>query len=112
MQRVDHIIPIGDAQWLCAFPDSPIWENLPSSAGVDIVDWISNYKVSAEDIKKAVIEDTVSFRAKLEKQFPTILEGEEPTNKPKKAQTPLPNVTADALAELYRVDILTGLKPR
>jgi len=102
MQKVDHTLPIGDAQWLCAFPDSPIWENLPSSGGVDIADWISDYKVSAEDIKKAVIEDILAFRAKLEKQFPTLLEGEETTQKPKKAQLPPPNITADALAELYR----------
>jgi putative DNA primase/helicase len=102
MQKVDHTLPIGDAQWLCAFPDSPIWENLPSSGGVDIADWIADYKVSVEDIKKAVIEDTATFRAKLEKQFPTLLEGEEPTQKPKKAQLPPPNITADALAELYR----------
>jgi phage/plasmid-associated DNA primase len=102
MQKVDHTLPIGNAQWLCAFPDSPMWENLPKSGGLDLADWIADYKLSAEDVIKAVIEDTQAFRTKLEKQFPTIVEDEETQKKPKKAQLPPPNVTADAVAELYR----------
>lgn len=102
MQKVDHTLPIGDAQWLCPFPDSPAWENLPKSGGLDIADWIADYKLSAEDLMKAVVEDIQAFRAKLERQFPTIVEGEETQKKPKKAQLPPPNVTADGIAELYR----------
>ncbi len=107
MRKVDETLPIGDAQWLCAFPDSPAWENLPESGGVDIADWIADFNLSAEDIKKAVIEDTETFRAKLEKQFPTtsVEAGEaedEAREKKKKPSLPPPNVTADALAELYR----------
>jgi len=102
MQKVDHTLPIGGGQWLCAFPDSPMWENLPASGGVDIADWIADYNLTAPDVKKAVIQDADAFRAKLEKQFPVVLPGEETQGKPKKAQLPPPNVTADALAELYR----------
>jgi putative DNA primase/helicase len=104
MQKVDFTLPIGDAAWLCVFPDSPIWENLPKSGGVDIADWISDFNLTAEDIKKAVIEDTRAFRAKLEKQYPILIEDDEAVKeKPKKKATlPPPNVTADALAELYR----------
>jgi phage/plasmid-associated DNA primase len=103
MQKVDQTLPIGDARWLCAFPDSPAWENLPQSGGVDVADWIADFKLSAEDIKKAVIQDTEAFRAKIEKQFPTSIEaGDEGSEKKKKPTLPPPNVTADAIAELYR----------
>jgi phage/plasmid-associated DNA primase len=102
MQKVDITLPIGDAQWLCAFPDSPTWGNLPKSNGMDIADWIADYKLSADDIKKAVISKTETFRAKLQKQFPAPVEGEQVEEKPKKATLPPPNVAADALAELYR----------
>jgi phage/plasmid-associated DNA primase len=102
MQKVDLTLPIWGGQWLCAFPDSPAWENLPKSGGADVADWIADYNLTAQDIMKAVIQDADAFRAKLEKQFPVVLEGEEPEKKPKKAQLPPPNVTADALAELYR----------
>ena len=91
MQKVDYTLPIGDGQWLCAFPNSPAWDNLPKTGGVDIADWIADYKLSADDVKKAVIQDTELFRAKLENQFPKIIEGEETTGKkPKKAQLPPP----------------------
>jgi phage/plasmid-associated DNA primase len=102
MLKAAQSLPSWNGHWLCAFPDSPAWENLPKSGGVDVADWIADYKLSADDIKKAVIQDTELFRAKLEKQFPVILEGSEPEQKPKKAKLPPPNVTADALAELYQ----------
>lgn len=102
MQKVDLTLPIGDAQWLCAFPDSPVWENLPKSGGLDVADWISEFKLTAEDIKKAVIRDTEEFRAKLQKQFPVAAEDETAEEKPKKGTLPPPNAAADAIAERYR----------
>lgn len=105
MQKVDLTLPIGDAQWLCAFPDSPIWENLPESGGVDIADWIADFNLNAEDIKKAVIQDPKAFRAKLEKQFPLVVEqeAEEETGKKKKRQElPPASKVAEILAEKYR----------
>jgi phage/plasmid-associated DNA primase len=102
MQKVDLTLPIWGGQWLCAFPDSLVWDNLPKAGGVDVADWIKDYNLTAEDIMKAVIQDAEAFRAKLEKQFPKVLEGSEAEKKPKKAQLPPPNVTADAIAELYR----------
>jgi phage/plasmid-associated DNA primase len=102
MQKVDQTLPIWGGQWLCAFPDSPAWDNLPKAGGVDLVDWIGDYSLTGEDIKKAVIQDTELFRAKLENHFPKIIDEEETGKKPKKAQLPPTNVTADAIAELYR----------
>lgn len=43
-----------DAQWLFAFPDSLSWKNPPKSQGVDVADWVADYKLTADDIKKAV----------------------------------------------------------
>ncbi|NEP60619.1 MAG: hypothetical protein F6K31_27080 [Symploca sp. SIO2G7] len=53
-----HMISIAeqfpDAQWLLAYPDSSKWQNLPASQGVDIADWIADFKLSAEDISSNV----------------------------------------------------------
>jgi phage/plasmid-associated DNA primase len=103
MQKVDFTLPIGDAQWLCAFPDSPRWDSLPKSGGLDIADWIADYKLGTEDIKNSIM-DAEAFRAKLQKQFPASSgeSGVEGNEKKKKSTLPPPNVSADALAELYR----------
>src|SRR4028119_1416359 len=58
MLKAAQTLPSWNGHWLCAFPDSPAWENLPKSGGVDVGDWIADYKLSADDIKKAVIQDT------------------------------------------------------
>jgi len=39
-----------DAQWLYPYPDSPAWENLPKSQGLDIADWILSKNLSAKDL--------------------------------------------------------------
>lgn len=39
-----------DAKWLCAFPESPIWQNLPSGGGLDVADWIRDYRLDADTI--------------------------------------------------------------
>lgn len=39
-----------DAQWLYAFPHSPLWKNLPQSQGVDVADWIADYQLSAKRV--------------------------------------------------------------
>ncbi|XZN92773.1 MAG: DUF3987 domain-containing protein [Microcoleus sp.] len=45
-----------DALWLYAYPDSPAWNNLPKSQGLDIKDWMDSYKVTRTDILAAVGE--------------------------------------------------------
>lgn len=90
-----------NVKWLLCFPDSPIWNNLPKNQGVDVVDWISDYKLSAEDIQKSVI-DAETFRAKLEQQFTPLIPASS-GDRPKKANKP-PHaaVIAAELAEQYR----------
>ncbi|MBW4460674.1 MAG: hypothetical protein KME47_10615 [Nodosilinea sp. WJT8-NPBG4] len=43
-----------EAQWLYAFPDSPLWDNLPTNRGLDIVDWIAAEQVGGNQILGAV----------------------------------------------------------
>ncbi len=52
MERIAHDFP--DAQWLYAFPDSPVWNNLPSSQGLDVADWIKSHGLTKEDILATV----------------------------------------------------------
>ncbi len=43
-----------DVQWLYAFPESAVWNNLPENGGLDIVDWVEQDKVTAEQILAAI----------------------------------------------------------
>jgi DNA-binding transcriptional ArsR family regulator len=42
------------AQWLYAFPNSPFWNNLPDSQGLDVADWIAEEKLTAAEILSSV----------------------------------------------------------
>lgn len=39
-----------ESQWLYAFPYSPLWKKLPRSQGLDVADWIEDYKLSAKQV--------------------------------------------------------------
>ncbi len=43
-----------EAQWLYAFPDSPLWDNLPTKNGLDIADWIAAEQVGGDQILGAI----------------------------------------------------------
>ncbi|NEQ98244.1 MAG: hypothetical protein F6K30_16250 [Cyanothece sp. SIO2G6] len=43
-----------DAQWLYAFPESPLWNHLPKTGGLDIADWIHDHKLTREQILTAI----------------------------------------------------------
>ncbi len=51
-ERIAQDFP--EAKWLYAFPDSPLWDNLPPNKGLDVVDWIEAFNITAEDIFQAV----------------------------------------------------------
>jgi putative DNA primase/helicase len=57
-----------DAQWLYAFPSSPVWNNLPSSGGLDVVDWIKDFDLTSLDIFQAIESrrDSIQSESKLE----------------------------------------------
>ncbi len=52
MERIACDFP--DAQWLYAFPDSLVWNNLPKSQGLDVADWIKDHGLTKEDILASV----------------------------------------------------------
>ncbi len=55
VEHADTIVKdFPDAQWLYAFPDSLMWQNLPENKGLDLADWVEDYKLSFDDIKAAV----------------------------------------------------------
>ena len=60
-----------DARWLYAFPESPFWNNLPPAQGLDVVDWIEAFNLTAEDICKAVESrrDFIPSKSELESKL-------------------------------------------
>ncbi|PSB32260.1 VapE domain-containing protein [Chlorogloea sp. CCALA 695] len=41
-------------KWLYAFPDSPLWENILNKGGLDVADWVKDYKLTKEQILAAI----------------------------------------------------------
>jgi len=52
MEDVEKDFP--NALWLYAYPDSQLWNKLPEKGGLDIADWIEDFKLSKEQIMDAV----------------------------------------------------------
>ncbi|MEL4895476.1 DUF3987 domain-containing protein, partial [Crocosphaera sp. Alani8] len=58
VEHADTIVKdFPDAQWLYAFPDSPMWQNLPENKGLDLADWVEDYKLSKDDVLTAVVNE-------------------------------------------------------
>jgi hypothetical protein len=53
------------AMWLYPFPESKVWTNLPEKGGLDIFDWITHEKLSADQVKVAIGEKK-DFQASLQ----------------------------------------------
>lgn len=65
VRHADEVVTyFPDALWLYPFPNSQAWKNLPEKNGLDLVDWVEYYKLSAEDIKAAIGEKMVLTEAK------------------------------------------------
>ncbi|ARV62721.1 hypothetical protein BZZ01_32425 [Nostocales cyanobacterium HT-58-2] len=95
-----------NAKVLLAYPDSPVWDDLPESGGVDVVDWIEEYHLSKDDILKHVMDITPELLQRLERQFENAVSGDEfiqtqPAKSNKKKITPA-NVMGIALADEFR----------
>jgi hypothetical protein len=43
-----------ESQWLYAIPESPAWEKLPQAGGLDIADWVTDYKITTDAIIAAI----------------------------------------------------------
>ena len=56
-EKVAEFFP--EALWLYPYPNSPVWGNLPDDHGLDIADWIGDYKLTADDIKATIGEKKI-----------------------------------------------------
>ena len=47
-----------EVSWLYAFPESPLWHpsNLPPAGGRDVADWVRDFKLTADDIVRAITD--------------------------------------------------------
>ncbi|MEG4322001.1 MULTISPECIES: hypothetical protein [unclassified Microcoleus] len=43
-----------EAQWLYPYPESRAWDNLPKSQGLDVLDWVKDKNLSAEDLINSI----------------------------------------------------------
>lgn len=43
-----------EIKWLYAFPDSPVWANVPEKEGLDIADWVADYRLNGEQVLAAI----------------------------------------------------------
>ena len=62
-------------QWLYPFPNSPLWNKIPNSGGLDVADWIDDYEQKAEDLinnleskRNLNLESNKSFSPRQQKQ--------------------------------------------
>ncbi len=57
-----------DAKWLYAYPDSPLWNHLPDSQGVDILNWIEEKKVTLDTLLTAIVDKPKETKESKEKE--------------------------------------------
>lgn len=57
-----------NAQWLYAYPDSPLWNHLPKSQGVDILNWIAEEKVTLEVLLASIVDKPKEIKERKEKE--------------------------------------------
>lgn len=60
-----------NAQWLYAYPDSPLWDHLPDSQGVDILNWIEEKKVTIETLLASIVDKPKEIKERKEKEIIT-----------------------------------------
>jgi 5S rRNA maturation endonuclease (ribonuclease M5) len=57
-----------DAKWLYAYPDSPLWDHLPESQGVDIINWIEEKKVTLDTLLTSIVDKPKEIKESKEKE--------------------------------------------
>lgn len=57
-----------DAKWLYAYPDSPLWDHLPDSQGVDILNWIEEKKVPLKTLLTSIVDKPKEIKERKEKE--------------------------------------------
>ena len=57
-----------EAKWLYAYPDSPLWDHLPDSQGVDIINWIEEKKIDLKELLASIVDEPKEIKEKKEKE--------------------------------------------
>lgn len=57
------------AKVLLPYPDSPLWDNLPDSGGLDVADWIEEYHLTSDAIFNQTMDITPELIQRLERQL-------------------------------------------
>lgn len=57
-----------DAKWLYAYPDSPLWNHLPDSQGVDILNWIEEKEVTLDTLLTSIVDKPKEIKESKEKE--------------------------------------------
>jgi 5S rRNA maturation endonuclease (ribonuclease M5) len=57
-----------DAKWLYVYPDSPLWNHLPDSQGVDIINWIEEKKVTLDTLLTSIVDKPKEIKESKEKE--------------------------------------------
>ena len=57
-----------DAKWLYAYPDSPLWNHLPDSQGVDILNWIEEKKITLDTLLTSIVDKPKEIKESKEKE--------------------------------------------
>ncbi len=74
--------------WCYAYPDSPIWDNLPEKGGLDLADYIEDYKLNNEGIINLIREKR---HLRVVESNPTSSKGDDSTQSNRTSQ-PVDNV--------------------
>lgn len=109
MLRISAALNQDDVRWCLAFPESPLWNQLPDSGGLDILDWIEKQNLNPQDILAAMM-DRSQFAEKLQQQLANIIKLKDSREKPngqqqKAEQLPPASEIAEQLAEMYRTKL-------
>lgn len=57
-----------ESKWLYAYPDSPLWDHLPDSQGVDIINWIEEKKIDLKELLASIVDEPKEIKEKKEKE--------------------------------------------
>lgn len=57
-----------EAKWLYAYPDSPLWDHLPESQGVDIINWIEEKKIDLKALLASIVDKPKEIKERKEKE--------------------------------------------
>jgi hypothetical protein len=81
MLKISTAMADKNVRWCLAFPDSPLWNRLSESGGLDILDWVEEQNLDTQDILNATMDHS-QFTEKLQQPTAAIVELKASNQKP------------------------------